>query len=92
MKKSKSKEILTKDREWCWNAIKDRPLSEIEVVANSMFSPGSLPDEPTPPQWTDRELAIVRAFAWMTDEVEQKMLNGMVVWAGGKMGARFGGK
>ena len=73
MKESQPKKIISKDRERCWSIVKDQPLSDFEVIANFAFPPGTLPGESTPPSWTERELAIIRAFGWMTDELEQRL-------------------
>jgi hypothetical protein len=54
------------------------PLSEIELMARTMFPAGTLPDETAPIPFTVRELEIFRNLMWQTDETWQLNLRAEV--------------
>jgi hypothetical protein len=49
-------------------------LAELKVMALAVFPAGTLPDESSPIEFTNRELEIFRHLQWMTDETKRRWM------------------
>jgi hypothetical protein len=54
------------------------PLADLELMAQTVFPAGSLPNETDPVEFTIRELEIFRNLQWKTTETERRWMHAQV--------------
>ena len=89
MTAAERKEWRKQHHDFCIRTGHSLPVSQVELVARIIFPEGTLTDHEKPLKFSARELEIVRHLLWQTDEMANRVTNGLAVEAMTRMGATF---
>jgi hypothetical protein len=77
-KAAEIREAIKRHEQRCVAMGQNLPLADLELMAQTVFPAGSLPNETDPVEFTIRELEIFRNLQWKTTETERRWMHAQV--------------